>query len=155
MGEAAELAGEYDATMDSVIALAESCSDQDWSVMCPAEQRSVGVLFDHVAHGNPQVMKWVGEFLAGRPVEITRESLDESNAVHARGAADTPREKTIELLKSGSRETSEMIRSLSDEQLHMKQAFGWAGEREVAWVAGAAFRHPRGHLNSIKEALNR
>ncbi|HYM15147.1 MAG TPA: DinB family protein [Dehalococcoidia bacterium] len=155
MGEAAELASEYDAMMERVIALAESCSDEDWGVMCPAEQRTVGVLFDHIAHGNPQVVEWVGEFLAGRPVAITRESLDASNAAHAREAAARPRERTIEHLKSGSLKTSEMIRHLSDEELHRTQEFGWAGEREVAWVTGAAFRHPRGHLESIKAALNR
>ncbi|HYM95815.1 MAG TPA: DinB family protein [Candidatus Sulfotelmatobacter sp.] len=155
MGEAAELASEYDAMMERVIALAESCSDEDWGVMCPAEQRTVGVLFDHIAHGNPQVVEWVGEFLGGRPVAITRESLDASNAAHAREAAARPRERTIEHLKSGSLKTSEMIRHLSDEELHRTQEFGWAGEREVAWVTGAAFRHPRGHLESIKAALNR
>ena len=44
---------------------------------------------------------------------------------------------------------------LTDEQLELTQEFAWAGTQNVGWVAGAAVRHPKGHLKSIKEALGR
>jgi hypothetical protein len=141
--------------MAQVIGVAESCSDEDWGTLCPSEQRTVGVLFDHIATGNPQVETWIGEFLTGRPVVVTPEIINERNAAHARGAASRPRHETIADLKHGSRHTSELLHGLTDEQLRLVQEFGWAGDRDVAWVAGAAFRHPRGHLKSIQEALNR
>jgi hypothetical protein len=62
MGAAVGLAGEYDSIMDEVIDLARSCSDDDWPTVCPNEQRSVGVLFDHIAKGNPEVVRWTRRF---------------------------------------------------------------------------------------------
>lgn len=155
MGESEQLADEYDAAMAEMIAFAKSCSDEDWSTICPKEERTVGVLFDHVAKGNPQVVEWIEEFLADRPVPITPDTLNEQNAQHAKGAANRPRNQTIDELTATKPQTSRAIRALTDDQLHRTQEFGWAGTREVSWVAGAAVRHPRGHLKSIREALGR
>lgn len=155
MGAADALAAEYDSIMDEVIDVARSCSDDDWQVMCPNEQRTVGVLFDHIATGNPEVVRWVELFLDDRPVEITPEILNARNAEHARQVASRPRGKTIDDMVATSKQTSDFIRGLTNDQLQSAQDFGWAGPQNVAWVASAAFRHPRGHLKSIREALSR
>jgi DinB family protein len=139
--------------MADVIAVAGSCSQADWITECANEQRPVGVVFDHIAMGNPEVVRWVQEFLSGRPVEITPDILNQRNADHARRAAARPKSETVADLKGGSVRTSEFIRSLTDEHLDVTQQFGWAGTQNVGWVASAAVRHPRGHLKSIKEAL--
>lgn len=155
MSAASQLADEYDGLMAEVIEFAESCSDDEWKVQCANEERTVGVVFDHIATGNPQVVEWMGEFLAGRPVAITPETLHARNADHARRAANRPKAETVHDLKTGSESASRAIRSLTESQLHQSQEFGWAGEQEVVWVASAALRHPRGHLKSIREALGR
>ncbi|HKV86852.1 MAG TPA: maleylpyruvate isomerase N-terminal domain-containing protein [Candidatus Dormibacteraeota bacterium] len=155
MSEASLLADDYDATMAEVIALAKSCSDEDWRTLCPKEERTVGVLFDHIATGNPQVITWVDTFLAGKPVEITPESLAAQNAEHAHKTAKRPRHQTIGDLDSSTPRTSAAIRALDEDQLRKSQQFGWAGRQDVGWVASAAVRHPRGHLKSIREALGR
>jgi hypothetical protein len=155
VGAADALALEYDSIMSEVIAFAKTCSDEDWGTACPNEQRTVGVVFDHIATGNPQVVVWIREFLDDRPVEITPEILNARNAEHARRVAARPRVETIDDLVSGSRATSEYMRGLSDEQLGVVQEFGWAGPKDAGWVAGAALRHPRNHLKSIREALGR
>lgn len=141
--------------MAEVIDVAESCSDDQWKMTCANDERTVGVVFDHIAKGNPQVVEWMAEFLSGRPVAITPEILDGRNADHARRAANRPRAETVHDLKTGSVSTSHAIRSLTESQLHQSQEFGWAGRQEVAWVASAALRHPRGHLKSIRETLGR
>ena len=152
---ASDLADEYDAVMAEVIAVAGGCSQADWTTSCINEQRSVGVVFDHIAELSPEVVRWVQEFLNGRSVEINPETLAQHNAEHARRAAARPRGETVADLKAGSARTSEFIRSLTDEQLELTQEFGWAGTHHVGWVAGVAVRHPRGHLKSINEALGR
>ena len=149
------LADEYEAVMAEVIAVASGCSQADWTTDCINEQRSVGVVFDHIAEGNPEWERWVKEFLNGRPVEMTVETLTQRNAEHARRAAGRPRGETLADLKASSARTSEFIRSLTDEQLELTQEFAWAGKRNVGWVAGGAVRHPTSHLKSIKEALGR
>lgn len=155
MAPESELVDTYDGVMAEVIAFAGSCSDDDWRTVCPGEQRSVGVLFDHIAVGNPQVVRWINEFLAGRPVVITPEILNASNAEHARQVDERPRAETLADLKHGSARTSELLGTLTEDQLKISNEFGWAGTQDVAWVASAAFRHPRGHLKSIREALGR
>ena len=150
---ASDLADEYDAVMADVIAVAGGCSQAGWTTSCINEQRSVGVVFDHIAELNPEVVRWVQEFLNGHPVEMALETLTQRNAEHARRAAARPRGETVADLKAGSVRTSEFIRSLTDEQLELTQEFGWAGTQSLGWVAGVAVRHPKGHLKSIKEAL--
>ena len=152
---ASDLADEYDAVMADVIAVAGGCSEEDWMTSCINEQRTVGVVFDHIAEGNPQWVAWVQEFLDGRPVEMTLETLTQRNAEHARMAAARPRGETVADLKAGSALTSQFLRSLTDEQLERTQEFAWAGSKTVSWVANGAVRHPQGHLKSIKEALGR
>ena len=150
-----DLSNEYDVLMADVIAVADGCSQEDWTTSCPSEQRSVGVMFDHIAVVNGDVVRWIQEFLSGRPVELTRETITQRNAGHAERVAARPREETVADLKTSSARTSEFLRSLTDEQLALTQEWGWAGTQNVGWVAGVAIRHPTGHLKNIKEALGR
>lgn len=152
---ASELADEYDAVMAEVIAAARGCSPEDWTTTCVNEQRAVGVMFDHIAEVNAEVVRWVQEFLSGRPVELTRETITQRNAEHARRVAARPRQETVADLDAGSARTSEFMRSLTDEQLALTQEFAWSGTQNVGWVASVAILHPTGHLKSIKEALGR
>jgi hypothetical protein len=120
------------------------------------EGLTVGILeFEPHRRGKSRSAALGPEFLNGRPVEMTLETLTQRNAEHARRAAARPRGETVADLKAGSARTSEFIRSLTDEQLELTQEFAWAGTKNVVWVASAAVRHPKGHLKSIKEALGR
>lgn len=155
MATAQQTADQYAALMAEVIAAAGGCTDAEWATECSNEQRPVGVLFDHIADGNDQVVEWVRTFLAGRPVEITPEQLNADNAAHAVSAAKRPRQETMAALRESGKRTEAMIRALTEDQLAVRQAFGWAGEQNVEWVVGAALRHPRRHLDSIREAVGR
>jgi DinB superfamily len=150
-----DLATDYQETIAEVIAFAETCSDDDWQTRCPNEERTVGVLFDHVAAGNEQAMGWIQSFLAGQPVRITREELHASNAEHALKAAGRPRPETIADLRASSARTAELIGGLSQDRLDVTQEFGWAGTQDLAWVVAAAIRHPRIHFQSVRDALGR
>ncbi len=155
MGASSAIADEYDALMAEVLGFAESCSDDEWSVICPNEQRTAGVLFDHIAVGNPQAMGWVEEFLAGRPVRITPDVLHASNAEHARNVLARPRADTVNDLKEGTAGMSRFLRGLTEDQLKLENEFGWAGQHDVEWLIGVTVRHPRTHLKSIRDAIRR
>ena len=150
-----DLATEYQETIAEVIAFAEGCSDDDWQTPCPNEERTVGVLFDHVAAGNGDAMGWIESFLAGQPVRITREELQTANAEHALKVAGRPRTETIADLRASSARTAKLIGGLRQDQLEVTQEFGWAGTQDMAWVVAAAIRHPRIHFQSIRDALGR
>src|SRR5690242_2410286 len=132
---AADVADEYDALMAQVIAVADGCSPADWTTNCANEQRPVGVMFDHIAEINADVVGWVQEFLRGRPVELTRDMITQRNAAHARTAATRPHDETLRDLKAGAQRTSEFIRALTGAQLAVTQQWGWAGTQTVGWVA--------------------
>src|SRR5258708_14126148 len=102
---ASDLADEYDAVMADVIAVAGGCSQAYWTTSCINEQRSVGVVFDHIAEGNPDVVRWFQEFLHGRPVEMTLETVTHRNAEHARRAPGRPQSQTVAYLTAGSAST--------------------------------------------------
>src|SRR5437016_13868854 len=96
-----DVAGEYDALMAQVIAVDDGGSPADWTTNCANEQRPVGVMFDHIAEIKADVVRWVQEFLSGRAVELTRETITQRNAQHARTAAMRPREETLRDLRAG------------------------------------------------------
>src|SRR5438105_15736829 len=112
-----DLADEYDALMAQVIAVADGCSPADWTTNCANEQRPVGVMFDHIAELNADVVRWVQEFLSGRPVELTRETILQSNAQHRRQAAMRPREETLRDRQAGSDRRADVVRPPTRERL--------------------------------------
>ena len=155
MATGRELADEYAAVMAEVIAAAGGCSDDEWSALCENEQRPVGVMFDHIAVGNQDVVGWIDTFLAGRPVVGDLDETHARNAAHADATRSRPRSETMAFLRDTTKAAEARLRALTAEQLAVRQSFSVAGEQDVAWVAGAAIRHPRRHLDSIRAALGR
>ena len=152
-GAAAQLAAEFDAVLGEVIQAAESCAGGDWTLRILAEERTVGVLFDHIAAGNDQSVEWASSLLRGRAVEVDPGLIDSENAAHAREARGKTRDDTIQRLRETTARTSRFFHALSDEQLNVTQKFGWLGTQDVAFVVRQAIRHPQRHLQSIREAL--
>ena len=153
-GAAAQLAGEFDVVLADVIRVAESCDDEQWTRRVIDEDRSVGVLFDHIAAGNDQSVEWATTLLRGRPVEVDPGLIDSENAAHAREARGRARWVTMERLLASTARTSRFLHSLTDEQLTVSQKFGWLGTQEVAHVVRQACRHPHRHLLGIRQALD-
>jgi len=152
-GAAALLAGEFDAVLDDVIEVAEACDDEQWARRVVDEQRSVGVLFDHIAAGNDQSVEWASTFLRGRAAEVDPGLIDSENAAHAREARGRTRSETIQRLRASTARTSKFLHELTDEQLNVTQRFGWLGIQDVAFVIRQACRHPQRHLQGIRVAL--
>ena len=153
-GAAALLAGEFDAVLADVIEVAESCDNEQWARRVVDQERSVGVLFDHISAGNDQSVEWASIFLRGRAVEVDPGLIDSENAAHAREARGQTRSTTIGRLRASTARTSKFLHGLTDEQLNVTQKFGWLGPQDVAFVVRQACRHPRRHLQGIRQALD-
>lgn len=152
-GSAAQLAREFDSVLADVMQLAESCDGGQWRIQVIAEERTVGVLFDHIAAGNDQGVEWATSFLRGRAVEVDPGLIDSENAAHAREARTRPREETLRLLRETTARASKFLRGLSDEQLNITQRFGWLGDQDLAFIVRQSIRHPQRHLQGIREAV--
>lgn len=153
-GAAAQLADEFDAVLAGVIEAADSCDNEQWTRRVVGEERTVGVLFDHIAAGNDQSVEWATAFLRGRAVEVDPGLIDSENAAHAREARDRPRSMTVERLRASTARASKFLHALTDEQLGLTQKFGWLGPQDVAFVVRQACRHPQRHLQGIRQALD-
>jgi hypothetical protein len=153
-GAAAQLADEFDAVLADVIEVAESCDDEQWTRRVNEEERTVGVLFDHIAAGNDQSTEWASTFLRGRAVEVDPGLIDSENAAHAREARSRPRATTMERLRATTARTSMFLHGLTDKQLSVTQKFGWLGAQDVAFLVRQACRHPQRHLQGIRQALD-
>ena len=152
-GAAALLAGEFDAVLADVIEVAESCDNEQWARRVVDQERSVGVLFDHISAGNDQSVEWASTFLRGRAVEVDPGLIDSENAAHAREARGRTRSETIQRLRASTARTSKFLHGLTDEQLNVTQKFGWLGTQDVAFVIRQACGHPQRHLQGIRVAL--
>lgn len=149
------LADDYDGALRAAIDFAVTCSDADWQVVSANDARSVGVVFDHIAAGNEEVIEWIRQFLGGSSIKISPQLIDERNATHAGQAAGRPRSETVERLRRTTVLTSHVLHSLSEQQLTVAQDFGWLGPQDVTFLVRQAIRHPQRHLQSIREALGR
>jgi hypothetical protein len=154
---AVELARDFDELVAEIISFAESCSAEEWRTLCPEEERTVGVVFDHIADGYVAVDRWITSHIAGRPVLTTPDAIHEANAIHARTVADRPQAETIAHLRESALRTSDLFACLTEEQLHIAQPFGPAGGLpvETTRLVALASRHGSSHFESIRSALGR
>jgi hypothetical protein len=160
MGQrAAVLADQLDSVHRDVVAFCESLSDDDWQAIVPNEQRTVGVLFQHIAVAYTAESALIRAIIAGQPLpEIynDRELLDEVNARDAVDLLPGTQADTLKSLDRHARRASRFIRSLSDDDLAASAEIGIFGGRR--WtveelIEQIVLGHPRVHVESIRAAL--
>ena len=151
----AHLAEDYDAALEAVIDFAGTCSEDDWQTVSANDLRTVGVVMDHLAAGNEEVIEWIRDFLGGRSIKISPQLIDERNARHVGEALGRPRVETLERLRRTTVLTSHLLHGLSNQQLNVTHDFGWLGAQDVAFLVRQAIGHPQRHLQNIREALGR
>jgi len=92
----------------------EPCSEAQWRVICPTEERAVGVVVHHIAARAALVAGWAAAIAAGElPLSVTIEMVHKENAQQH---ADCDKPATIDLLRRSGAAAANIVRSLSDEQ---------------------------------------
>jgi hypothetical protein len=116
--KAQTLADQFEDAVAAFVGVVADVSDAQWQTVCPAEQRTVGVLARHVAFGMPFEMDVFRLIAAGaQPDTITRADLDEMNARHAQEWVASCQADTLDLLRRNAAAVAAEVRCLSDEQL--------------------------------------
>jgi hypothetical protein len=153
--EAERLATGVETANDELVALAESCTPEQWATIVPGEDWTVGVLCHHVAEGHLLVIGWLQAVAEGRDVEDTAEGVNEQNARHAEAFAEVGVPETVDLLRTNGATAASYLRSLSPQQMACSAGFGPAGGTPftTAQLASAVERHVRGHMESARSAL--
>jgi hypothetical protein len=158
MGQRGEaLAERLTQVNDTLIAVVEGCSDEQWKQTCSDEGWSVGVTAHHVAVSHEGIAGLVQAAANGGPLPpITREMIDAGNAKHAQEFANVTKAEVVDLLKKGGKAASDMLRGLGDGQLDLTHPMAFAGGE--LWstdqiVNRVLIGHPESHLESIRQAV--
>jgi len=153
------LAERFERAVAEFIETVEGMSVTQWQMLCPNEERSVGVLTRHVAAGIPFEMTVFSQIAGGhQPETISRADLAEVNARDATAWADIPKDDTLALLRSNAAAAASEVRELTDEQLARSGKYivelpeNWTVEQ---WLERVLIGHVYGHLESIRAVVTR
>lgn len=143
----ADHARSIDDARQRLISFVEQCPHADWrSAPVDGDPRAVGVIADHVAHAYEYLAVWIADVIAGKPVDVTAEIVDDLNAGHAAQAgAPTPGDVAVHLRASGDT-LIELVSGLEPAQLDLD------GGR-VRRFAQIAARHADSHRTEVEAAL--
>jgi hypothetical protein len=143
----AEHARSIDDARQRLISFVEQCPEAQWnSTPVDGDPRAVGVIADHVAHAYEYLAGWISDIVAGEPVDVTAEVVDDLNAGHAGEAGElTPAEVVLHLNASGDTLIG-LISGLEPAQLEFEGG-------QVRRFAQIAARHADSHRTEIEAAL--
>lgn len=151
------LADRFEAAVREFITTVEGLSEAEWRLLCPNEERAIGVVAHHVAAGIAFQMDVFRQIAAGRqPPTISEAYLAEANARDATAWADISKPATLALLRRNARAAAAEVRQWSADQLARRGRYladlpeAWTVE---TWLDRQLIGHVRGHLASIRAVL--
>ena len=143
----AAYAADIEAARDRLIAFASGCSEEEWrAAPLDGDPRPVAVVVDHVADSYEYLAGWIRQLVAGQPVEVTGEIVDDLNAEHAAEAAAISQADAAEHLRRSGAAISALVAGCTAEDLK-------AGDGRVERLAQIAIRHADDHRSEIEAAL--
>ena len=151
-----QLAAQFEAVNDQVIATVTGCTDAQWRQTCAGDERPLGVVAHHVAVVQQAFARMVETLAAGETFS-PRSSMEEvrrSNAQHAREHATVGKPETLDALRTSGAAIGQRLRSLDDEQLNRTAGVFGGNELSVAQVIEyVVIGHAREHLASMRATI--
>lgn len=155
MGRSAEdLAARFARANEDLIATVERSDEGQWRQPCPNEQWSVGVLAHHIAEDHALLAGFVQQLAKGEPLPaLTLQQVDAMNAERAAQCADCTKEETLELLRRNGAAATEMVRTLSDDQLDRSGTFFGQTMSTTQLIEHVLIGHIAEHGRSIRAVV--
>jgi hypothetical protein len=139
---------------DEFTAFVQSCSDQEWRVICRGERWRVGVVAYHVAWGHERAADWINAIRSGIPIPGSPQVLNANNAIKAAELAGISRDEVVFLARRNAERLVAVLRSLTDEDFERSVRFGPGGGRPLS-IDALGRGHLDGHLASMRATLRR
>ena len=115
---AADLAGRFRAFNDELNGFVGSCTDEDWSKVCPGEQWPVGVVVRHIAASHIGAIGLVKMEVAGEKLpELTAGVIDQMNLKHAEKHRLCTRSDVLKILRENGASAADYVAGLRDADL--------------------------------------
>jgi hypothetical protein len=153
MSAATDLATDFEAINEAVIAFASARSDEEWHQTCPGEDWPLGGVIRHIAAGYATGQVWIRGYLEGKPIPIDPAEIDKHNEARADEYAGTSKASALELLAKEGQAVATLVRGLTDEQLGITHPVLGGRELTTAQLVKVLVRHSRGHLGSAQSAV--
>lgn len=143
---------------NQLIAFVGELSQAEWETICPAENRSIGVLVHHVASAYPVEVDLMKLLASGKAIEgVSWNMVDKMNADHAETNASCSKGETLDLLRKNSALAAFAIRQLSDKELDQVSPVSLNWETPLTtqyFIEDHPISHSYAHLASIQSTLN-
>ncbi len=151
---ATDIATEFEATNQAVIAFASARSDEDWQHTCPGENWPLAGVIRHIAAGYATAQGWIHGYLESQPIPIDPEEIDRHNEARAVEFGRTSKPTALDLLTKEGEAVIRLLRGLTDQQLAITHPVLSGRELSTAQLVKILVRHTRGHLDSAKSAVD-
>lgn len=154
MSERSEaLARQFEQANQEMIAEVERSSGAQWKATSANDERSVGVVANHVAGGHKSIGEWVRVVAEGVTAPpITMDMINEANARHAVAKANCTKDETLDLLRRNGAAAAALVRGYSDEQLDRGTNFNGHPMTAQQMIEHILIGHIRNHLQSMRGA---
>lgn len=152
MSTATDLAADFEAANEAVIAFASARSDDEWQRICPGENWPLAGVIRHIGAGYSTAQGWIHGYLENQPKPIDPEEIDRHNQARADEFAKTSKAAALDLLAAEGDAVTRLVRSLTDEQLAITHPVLSGRELTAAQLVKVLIRHTRGHLGSAESA---
>jgi len=143
----AEHARSIDEARQRLISFVQRCTDANWlAAPVDGDPRPVAVIADHVAHSYEYLAGWISDIVAGKPVDVDTDVVNDLNAGHATRAVGVTTTHVADHLRSSGDSLIALIVGLEPAQLDL-------GVGRVRRFALIAARHADNHRTEIEQAL--
>lgn len=153
----AQLLAQVEEATAVTTAVIEKCSEADWGTAVPDEERSVGVVLNHIAYAYPFVVDWACQLAGGEGLPpITYDDVHALNHQHATDQANVDQAATLALLQTNTTAAKEQLGALSDADLQQTAPLPLIGGQEISVqqvVQWFLINHAHNHIEAIHKTL--
>lgn len=151
------LADQFEAAYKELLKTVESIPDDKWTLTCQNDERSVGVLAQHIGmsiSGTFEAARLAG---TGQPVPpLSREMIDSMNANHAMEHASCSKSDALDVIRKNGTHVHKELAEMTDAQLDQEDHFPLIGADTVtaeAIVEKLVIGHMQMHLPDIRATV--
>lgn len=153
-----QLLAQIEAATAATMAVIENCSEADWETAVSEEERTVGVVLNHIAYAYPFVVDWACQLAAGAGVPtVSYDDVHALNHQHAEAQANVDKATTLALLVENTAVAKQKLSALTDADLQTSAPFPLIGGQPITvqqMVQWFLINHAHNHVAAIQQTLN-
>ena len=153
-----DIISRFDAAMQDVLSAINACTDEQWQMRMEDQERSVGVVFHHIAWSGPTLTDWALMVARGEELpSLTMDDIHDINRQYAQVASGMSAEDTKMLLQDNTNIVRSKLEKLDDADLTKSMPMALMGGKDITAqqiIDSFIINHAHGHLQEIQAILD-